>query len=347
MNRPQRPSVDGDAAAVGRASRIIGWQITAGASAIVLFLVLASVIFIINQSQPAELLEKPKPGENRIYIDSTAVLIALIVVGIVAIAIAGVLSWVVARRAVRPLGEALRMQRSFVADASHELRTPLTVLDARIQVLQRGLSPADPMSPAVADIRRDTLALVAVVNDLLLAAASEVPEGAAPVVDVVPLVQQAVESMRMLADQRDVRVEFAHDVEFAPDRQRTHDHNGEILAKIPAASIQRCVVALLDNAIAHSPNGSSVSVSLHQTKSSFELVVADQGAGIQGIDPTHVFDRFAHSTAPEYSATSKRSGFGLGLSLVRDIAVRNRGRVDLRETSPAGTTFVLTLPLAP
>lgn len=333
-----------DAAAVGRASRIIAWQITAGATALVLFLVIASVIFIIDQSQPAELLEKPKPGENRIYIDSTAVLVALVIVGIVAIVIAGVLSWVVARRAVRPLGDALRMQRSFVADASHELRTPLTVLDARIQVLQRGLAPDAPIAPAVADIRRDTLALVAVVNDLLLAAASEEPEGPVPFVDVVPLVEQAVQSMRVLGDQRGVQVEFVQDHER--DHSPHHAPTGEVLARVPAASIQRCIVALLDNAITHSPNGSRVSVTLQVSTSTFDLVVADQGTGIHGIDPAHIFDRFAHSTAPENTVERQRSGFGIGLSLVREIAVRNGGRVELSTTSPAGTTFTLTLPLA-
>lgn len=334
MSGSNRSIPDSDAAAVGRASRIIGWQITAGATALVLFLVVVSIIFVIDQSQPAELLEKPDPGESRIYVDSTAVLIALIVVGIVAIAIAGTLSWVVARRAVRPLGEALRMQRSFVADASHELRTPLTVLDARIQVLQRGLAPDNPISPTVAEIRRDTLALVAVVNDLLLAAANEAPGEAAPVVDVAPLIEQAVASIRLLADQRGVRVNFEC------------DHDGEVLARIPAASIQRCVVALLDNAIAHSLTDSQVSVSLHVSKSTFDLIVADQGVGVQGIDPAQVFDRFAHSTAPEHPSASQRGGFGIGLALVRDIAIRNGGKVELRETSPAGTAFVLTLPLA-
>jgi two-component system OmpR family sensor kinase len=334
----RRPTPDSDAASVGRAAQVIGWQITAGATAIVLFLVLASVIFIVNQSQPAELLEKPKPGENRIYIDSTAVLVALVVVGIIAIVIAGVLSWVVARRAVRPLGDALRMQRSFVADASHELRTPLTVLDARIQVLQRGLPADSPAASAVADIRRDTRALVAVVNDLLLAAASEAPEDAVTSVDVVPLVERSLASMRVLGNQRGVQIEFVND-------EGVNDEGG-ILAQTPAASIQRCVVALLDNAIAHSPNGSRITVSLHRSTSTFELVVADHGAGIQGIDPARIFDRFAHSSAPHSPSAIPRSGFGIGLALVRDIAVRNGGQVELRETSAAGTTFVLTLPLA-
>jgi signal transduction histidine kinase len=336
----RRSKGDSDAGAVRRASRSIGWQITAGASALVVSLVIASVIFIIDQSQPAELLEPPSPGEQRIYVDSTAVLIALVVVGVVAIAIAGVLSWVVARRAVRPLGDALRMQRSFVADASHELRTPLTVLDARIHVLQRSLVPGDPSTSAVADIRRDTLALVEVVNDLLLAAANEVPDETAPVIDVVVLVEQAMQSMRVLGDPRDVQLDFVRDYQHVGTADR------KILSRVSATSIQRCLVALLDNAIVHSPNGSRVTVTLRVSKAAFALVVADQGAGIRGIDPESIFDRFAHSTAPEYSATPQRHGFGIGLSLIRDIAVRNGGRVELSTTSSTGTTFTLTLPLA-
>jgi signal transduction histidine kinase len=182
---------------------------------------------------------------------------------------------------------------------------------------------------------------VEIVNDLLLAAANEVPDGSAPEIDVVVLVEQAVQTMRVLADPRAVQLDFVHDHRHGSAADR------KTLARIPATSLQRCVIALLDNAIAHSPNGSGVTVTLRSSKTAFDLVVADQGSGIRGIDPANIFDRFAHSTAPEYSSSApQRSGFGIGLSLVRDIAVRNGGRVELSTTSAAGTTFTLTLPLA-
>lgn len=330
-SRPPR-TLDRDAAAVRRASQIVGWQITAAAAAMVSLIVTTSIVFIINQSQPEELLEKPRPGENKIYVDSRDVLVALLVVGLAAIVIAGLFSWVVASRAVRPLGNALRIQRAFVADASHELRTPLTVLNARIQLLQRRLPPGDPLLRDVADIRLDTHALVDVVNDLLLAATPEEPQSEPEIIDVNPVVYRSIESMQILADRRNVHIEF--------------EDTRLVRASIPAASLHRCIVALLDNAIAHSPDDGAVTVALRPSKRTFDLVVIDHGSGVQGIDPGHIFDRFAHSAAPQRSPDHSRRGFGIGLALVRDIAVRHRGTVNLIDTSVNGTTIALTLPYA-
>lgn len=337
-------SLDGDAAAVRRASRLVTVQITASAAAIVCLVVVLSVAFIIHESQPQELLEKPAPGETKIYVDSGEVLIALVVVGAFAILVAGVLSWLVARRAVRPLGDALRIQRTFVADASHELRTPLAVLDARIQVLQRGLAPdhelhSDEMRSDIAAIRRDSKALIDVVNDLLLAAAADLvttdgqPERVAEVADVVDVLTETVESMRVLAAERNVRIELETDAAARPH------------AAIAATSLRRCVLALLDNALVHSPDGSIITVRLRATKGSLDVVVADQGSGVQGIDPARIFDRFARASASTAADPERtRAGFGIGLSLVRDTVVRHGGTVELRETSPSGTTIAFTLP---
>jgi two-component system, OmpR family, sensor kinase len=327
----RRATPDSDTGAIRRASRVVGWQIAAAATAIVALVVTAAVVFIVGQSQPTELLEKPRPGQSKIYVDSGDVLVALMVVGLVAIVIAGLLSWLAAARAVRPLGEALRMQRAFVADASHELRTPLSVLDARIQVLQRRLAPDDPHAEAVAEIRRDARGLIEVVNDLLLAAATQAPQGEVEVIDVNPVVEAGVDAMRVLAETRRVRIDLHGSV--------------PVRARISAASINRCVVALLDNALSHSPDESTVTVTLRAAKNTFDLIVTDQGAGVQGIDPGRIFDRFAHSSAQRPRAENQSGRFGIGLALVRDIAVRHGGTVTLRDTSPTGTTIALTLPL--
>jgi signal transduction histidine kinase len=118
-----------------------------------------------------------------------------------------------------------------------------------------------------------------------------------------------------------------------------------VRTRVPAASVNRCVVALLDNAVSHSPDRSVVTVTLRAAKNTFELIVSDQGAGVHGIDPVRIFDRFAHSAATRPEAENQSGRFGIGLALVRDIAVRHGGTVTLRETSPAGTTIALTLPL--
>jgi two-component system, OmpR family, sensor kinase len=342
-------SLDGDAAAVRRASRLVAVQITASAAVIVCLVVVLSVAFIFHESQPRELLEKAALGETKIYVDSGEVFIALVVVGAFAILVAGVLSWLVARRAVRPLGDALRIQRTFVADASHELRTPLAVLDARIQVLQRGLahdhephsaeSAGAELVDDVAAIRRDSKALIDVVNDLLLAAAADLvttdgrQERDADVADVVGVVTETVESMRVLAAERGITIELETDA------------SARLRAAIAATSLRRCVLALLDNALVHSPDGSTITVRVHAMKNSLDVVVADHGSGVQGIDPARIFDRFARASASTAADPDRtRAGFGIGLSLVRDTVVRHGGTVELRETSSSGTTIAFTLP---
>ena len=93
-----------------------------------------------DQSRPTERLEKPNPGETKIYVDAQrGARRARRARACSRSRWSGAASWAISRRAVAPLGTALRMQRAFVADASHELRTPLTVLDTRLQVLSRKL----------------------------------------------------------------------------------------------------------------------------------------------------------------------------------------------------------------
>ncbi len=307
-------------------------QIAVACAVVVLGIVLAVFLFVISQVKPQELFE-PVPDTNNLDVSAEDVLRAAVVLGIVLIVLAGALSWYVTSRAVRPLGEALRIQRSFVADASHELRTPLTVLDARLQVLQRRLSPDDPSAATVGELRRDAKTLVDIVNDLLESA--EVQDASANRVvatQLNPVVELAVDSMRLIGEEKAVRIAI--------------EDSEPVWTYLAPTSAHRCVVALLDNALRFSPNGSTVVVAVTATKSTVSVTVRDSGPGIQGIDPARVFDRFAHSGAAIDGGGSTRAGFGIGLALVRDIAVRQGGSVSVLESSAGGTAIVFTVPRA-
>jgi two-component system, OmpR family, sensor kinase len=327
--------VDSDTRAVRRASRVVGLWITIASGALVIAAIGAAFFFILDQLRPAELGEKPKPGEHKIYIDTTEAMVAFVIVGVLAVAIAGVLSLVITRRAVLPLGRALRIQRTFVQDASHELRTPLAVLDARLQILQRSLDDHDPSRETVEQLREDTRTLIEIVNDLLLAAdADESSTSSVPVL-VEPAVRSAVEAMAVLAAPRGIEITLT--TEFAEGAAPT--------TRVPETSMQRCVTALLDNAVAHSPNGTTIRVLVAADRREVTISVADEGTGIQGIETRRIFDRFAHA-APASALALPRNSFGIGLALVRDIATRHGGTVDVVATSPDGTTIALTLPRA-
>ncbi|HEU0257451.1 MAG TPA: HAMP domain-containing sensor histidine kinase [Microbacteriaceae bacterium] len=321
----------GDEAVVTRAARTIALRITAAASTIVVLIVAVSVAFILDQSRPSELLEKPAPGETKIYIASGDMFTALVVTGVVAVILAGLLSWVIARRVVAPLGEALRIQRSFVADASHELRTPVAIISTRVEVLAQELEAGGDPHDDLAGLRRDVRALGEVITDLLLAA-SPVDGDTRADCPARPTVRAVLDDLAFLAGQNDVTLRL--------------DGGEGLVAALPEATFRRCVVVLVDNAVKHSPSAGTIEVVLAPARRRFfELRVTDHGPGITGVDPARVFDRFSHGQqAP--SGTAARRGFGIGLALVRDIAGRYGGNVAVAETSPAGTTFVLTLPLA-
>lgn len=268
----------------------------------------------------------PVVGGDEFVIDADHILPVVIALGIVGVVLLSVVAWFAARRSVRPLGDALRLQREFVADASHELRTPLTALTSRIQVLQRRRNRGEPIDDAVLGLRRDAAMMADVLNDLLLAA-----EGGAVIgptsVPVSQAVTAAIESLRPVADDAGVQLT----VELAADAR----------VGMPHVTLVRLLVALLDNAVQHSPTGSAVTVHVASVGSTAQIRVSDHGSGIHGIAPEAVFERFAHS--PE---SGRRRGFGLGLSLVRDVAVRAGGAVEVEHTSGAGTTFLLRLPIA-
>ena len=110
--------------------------------------------------------------------------------------------------AVRPLADALDLQRQFVTDASHELRTPLAVVSTRAQMVQRHLSPQlDPAHRHEVDqLVEDTRAMGEVVADLLLSAQLEHTPIPADQVDLVAVAVEVVKSLTTYAAEHSVRL---------------------------------------------------------------------------------------------------------------------------------------------
>ena len=329
MTRRTRAAVDSDTLAIRRASRIVGTRIALACTAVVVVLIGGVFIAILSEISAAELFT-PNDTDN-VKIGAAELLRDAAVLGVALIVLAGVLSWLVTRRAVQPLGDALRIQRAFIADASHELRTPLAVLDARLQLLQRSLPTDDASAIAVAELRDDAKALTQIVNDLLETAETEGPGAAAATPTALnPAVHAAVQSMSLIGDDAGVSIEL-RDTET-------------VETLVPASNVQRCVVALLDNALRFSPAASTIVVSITASRSSVTVMVTDQGPGIRGIEPERIFDRFARSGPSQDGGGNATTGFGIGLALVRDIAVRHGGSVRVVASSPAGTAIAFSVP---
>ena len=311
----------------------IGAQVSVISALLVLAVFGMFAGYLALQANGTEALE-PHDGDIRFAIDPWQLVVGLGGLGVFAIGLAGVATWLIARRAVAPIGQALRMQRTFVADASHELRTPLTVIGARVQQLERQADDPEARARVLGELRRDTRSMNAIVDDLLTAVALErTGDAGTAAAELRDVLDEAVGSLEPVATPKGVRFSVAGGV----------DGRG---VRMPVAVLRRCLTILLDNAVAHARVDGRVSVTLRPDRRAVAIDVADDGAGIRGIDPDRVFDRFAHGTPTDLDP-GHRTGSGIGLALLAELAGRHDARIRVASTSAAGTVFTLRLLRAP
>lgn len=307
-----------------RSARRIGIQVAAVSAALVGLGGMGALAYLAWQATPAQQGEAPTADDLRVYLDPDQIAIALVFVGVAAVMAAGVAAWLIARRAVRPLDDAARAQRRFVADASHELRTPLAVMSARAQLLSTLLDD-DPRRAVADELRTDVSLMVDIVDDLLSATRAGVSSADARA-DVATAARRAADDLSLVA--ADARISIDVDVSSAA-------------VPLSDAHLRRCLVALLDNAIAHAPGGSVVRLRSRSDATQVVIEVSDTGDGITGIAPERVFDRFAHGAPTTRTA---RTGTGIGLALVSELAAAAGGVAEVAETGPAGTIMRVRLP---
>jgi signal transduction histidine kinase len=259
--------------------------------------------------------------------------LALAVAEVAGLLAALVTGGVLARRAIRPLGEALRRQRRFVADASHELRTPLTQIHTRAQLLERRLrAGADPAALAAEADRlvAGTRQFGEVIDDLLLSARLARAGERFQRVDLGQLVDEVATAEQARLDRRDLTLTV------------TREGTGHTVSGIGPA-LRRVVNALLDNAIGHTPGGGQIRLALSTADRGrrVRLVVSDDGIGLEPAAADRIFERFARGD----SGAGRR--FGLGLALVREVLDSHHGTITATGEPGRGASFTVDLPAAP
>ena len=117
-----------------------------------------------------------------------------------------------------------------------------------------------------------------------------------------------------------------------------------VLIRADRRQIASAVHNLLDNSLKYSDPGTSVNVRIRRLDEAAELSVQDMGVGIPQGDLPRVFERFYRV---DRSRTSASGGIGLGLAIVRHVAINHRGDVKVQSMEGEGSTFTLRLPLVP
>ena len=215
-----------------------------------------------------------------------------------------------------------RAEREFVANAAHELRTPIAVIASAVDVLEQG-AKADPedRDRFLTMIRHQTARLGRLVRVLLVLARAQTRQQALHLepVELRPLLAEIAAE---LDPPNGVSVEIT-----CPD--------GTAVLAEPDL-VAQVLANLAWNAVKHTERGRILLAAQPAVNGSVVIEVTDTGAGIPPAEQERIFDRF-------YTGDDSRSGFGLGLPIVRD-AVRALGGVVEIESEPGrGTTARVTL----
>ncbi len=226
-------------------------------------------------------------------------------------------------RSIRPIETSIRQQREFVAAASHELRTPVAALRANAEVLKdANLGEYAPYLESITSVSERMSLLISDLMDLARADAGELSMRHVPV-DVDAVAGAAIQWMRPLMEKKQITLS----VDVAP---------AVILGD--SDRLRQALLALLDNALAYTPPGGQVTVSVRKEAKTVRVSVSDTGPGIPDEHKAHVFDRFYRV---DKARSRAEGGFGLGLSVVKQLAEQMEGSVALLDGETPGAAFEL------
>jgi PAS domain S-box-containing protein len=224
-----------------------------------------------------------------------------------------------------------RLKDEFLATISHELRNPLNAILGWAHMMRLGKLNQANMERAVETIYRNAKSQSQLVADLL--DVSRIISGKLRLdvrtVDLISIVNAALDSIRPAADAKTIRLQTMLDPAAGPI-------SGD------ADRLQQIVWNLLTNAVKFTPKGGKIQVKVQRVNSHVEIVVSDSGVGISKEFLPYVFDRFRQADA---SITRTQGGLGLGLSIVHQLVDLHGGTVAVQsEGEGKGATFTVTLP---
>jgi signal transduction histidine kinase len=221
-----------------------------------------------------------------------------------------------------------QMQTEFVAHVSHQLKTPLSLLSAATETLQmdRVRSPerfAEYLSTIHAEAARLSLLVQRVLE---FSRVQQQHSYEFEEVDLGALVRETVDA-------------FAHSLSNQHFTFEVNERGPSPVVLADPAALEQVLANLLDNAVKYSDRIKEITVCVRTVDGQAIVEITDRGIGIPPADWARIFDRFFRSSGP-----AERPGFGLGLTIVKELVHAHHGRVEMISTPGMGSTFRVVLP---
>lgn len=221
------------------------------------------------------------------------------------------------------------IRRDFIANVTHEIKTPIGAIALLSEAMEGALDDPTRMHKFADSLRRETGRLSTLITEIIQLSRVETSNilAKAKPANVGVVVREALERTFVIADAKDIVVnaKYPDDVFVMGD--------GELLTV--------AVKNLVENAIQYSDRKQSVGIGVTTRNGHVDIIVTDQGVGIPADEQSRVFERFYRV---DESRDRTTGGTGLGLSLVKHIALSHRGEVTLFSQPGVGSTFTMRLP---
>ena len=233
-------------------------------------------------------------------------------------------------RLYREAQHATRARDEILGVVSHDLRNPLSAIAMVTRALRDQMATDDPRRELLDTAYDSTEWMNRLIQDLLDVASIEAgrlaverrPEA------VLPLLERAASMFERTAAERSIVVRVDVPAGLPP-----------IVAD--AERVLQVLANLLGNALKFTEPGGSVTLSAATLDGEVALSVSDSGIGIPPEHLPHIFERYWHARR-----TARKRGSGLGLAIAKGIVEAHNGRIWVKSTLGAGTTFTFTLPRA-
>jgi two-component system heavy metal sensor histidine kinase CusS len=229
---------------------------------------------------------------------------------------------------VTKLAELVGAHKVFASYAAHELRSPLAALRGELQLALRRPRTVEDYEQALVSVLEEVEGLIGLAEDLLTLARVQGSAGAPATSLVADFVQDAVRVVNGIAQLRSIDIAVMG-----------MDEKLKVPGRRP--DLTRVLRNLLDNAVAHSPDGETVALEISADSNRVSLALSDRGTGIPAADQPLLFQPFFRGFSTH---NNNRSGAGLGLAIARGIIEAHGGTICLDVDYKHGARFVIELP---
>lgn len=232
-----------------------------------------------------------------------------------------------ARLSVKPLLESMQKQKAFVENASHELRTPLAVLQNRLETLFRKpeatiMESSESIASSLDEVRNMKL----LTTNLLNIARRD--DGLKPEIEEIEpsFFDQTFSNFEIIAEENGKFFQVDNQVDKVICSDKT--------------LLKQLMTILYDNALKYTDEDGEIQFEVQLKDKNLLLRVLDNGPGVRDEDKKRIFDRFYRV---DKARTRQKGGFGLGLSLAKQIVEAFKGTIQVKDNKPKGSIFEVKL----